>query len=262
MLFLIITVAVNCFSNDTAALLPVDLCFYHSANKLKKATIKTIAAIREHYTTSTYILTSGNGHNYTNVARAFRAHYTHYYTSSGGTQSPMDHHTAVHFVDRFRNAALQCPSPWIMMVEDDVYCRKASTILPQFDGNGLAWNNKPLSDEFFQFIKNKTGKMPYISPDFQYGLCGGAVFRTEVMRNLRVTEEELQLWSTFDNRIAIASDILFTTVLLVNNHTVGPWDDLMQKGSRNTDAAFQHSVKTWYGTALDSHENELFEPKY
>eukprot|EP01036_Dinobryon_divergens_P034998 gene34998-45301_t len=172
----------------------------------------------------------------------------------------MDHDMAVDFVNRFRTAAMHCNAPKIMMVEDDVHCHRVSTRYPRYDGSGLAWSNTPLSDEFFQFVKNKTGVLPYIPPEFQYGLCGGAIYSTEVMRKLRVTKEELNLWASFDNRIGVASDTLFTAILLVNNYTVGVWDDLMQAGNSIKDAAFQHSVKTWYGVPLDDHEKKWFEP--
>ena len=236
-----------------------EICFYHQAFKQEKATIKTLESIRKHYPSSSYFLTSDNGSNFSYVAKKYRLSYTHYTTkSSGGTPTPMDFVMDIEFVDRFRKAAHECMSPWIMMVEDDIVCHHASTIIPKFDGNGLRSNNIPLDKSFFEAVANATGSFPHLQPGFQYGLCGGAIYRTAVMRNLKITERELEEWSKYDKRIAIASDILFTTILLMNKYTVGIWDDLEQSGMRNK-AAFEHSVKNWYNVPLNDEEKALFQ---
>lgn len=239
-------------------------CFFLQTKRHSRSIHALVGQVRSLYPWSYFKLLSDGGDDFTALAKHYSLDFEFSPDSFGypawlkrdGIPRCLAH------LQRLVNSIRTCPSPWFVLLEDDVYMRRRYNECPPFHSNGFLDNNKRLNGTLQDFIKNRTGVMPTFADGFAFGLSGGSVFNTTAFLEFGdgMTIDLLEkLWS-LDSRVC-HTDVLYTTGTLVFNHTVGPWSSQICNncggpdcGADTRDCATKHWHKKLHNQALNVDE--------
>ncbi|NDB82718.1 MAG: hypothetical protein EB127_08260 [Alphaproteobacteria bacterium] len=250
--------------------------WYQSGHKLV-ACYKAIEAFRLHYPTSKIDLYEDGSTDYDIIKDRFNVNLTRIPQSglSFQTHGRPIHSLETNFIwlNRIYESCVGYLSDcdWILLYEDDVWCRRKIQIDPTMDlegAGGPLW--KPELYKFLLEYHNipDTEDRSYWSSNgtFEgYGACGGTIFKRESFLKAYAGVKEIP-WGKIkeiDDRPLEWSDASLTLVFQMANLKTGKWRDWAQYDSKGlgnwwdktgwtipmeeqADAAFLHAYKHYY----------------
>lgn len=152
----------------------MDLAVFHQCYNQHRATDIAIEQFRQHNPDYQYFLVSDGGPDYSDLAQK---HGTWYSTEPNVTMNGMVNRTAQLTLDRICKYAKLAQTQYLLIMEDDVWCR--GRIDFDFEFNALGTNSP--QNRYYQ------GALDYIANKYQitiknpfYNLCGGSILNTKI----------------------------------------------------------------------------------
>lgn len=137
---------------------------------------------------------------------------------------------------------------WIILYEDDVWCRREIVREPHFD---LSGDNGP----FYSKSLHDLLKMRTIYDCGRYGACGGTIFKRDCFLQCykNFWNIDWEYINSLDSRVIEWCDANLSFLFQWNNFSTGKWSEMFSKEfdkfSNNTnlqDVAFLHGYKYYY----------------
>lgn len=147
--------------------------FFYQAFNQARATEAVLASVRKHYPTEPIFLCSDGGLDFRETAARHVCDY-HYYPDSIGTKPLRDYEA---YMNRL-GMTCNYPVDWIVILEDDVCCRKQIEYWPSMEAAG------PVGNEWSQNFKalcKTTNRGNVVSQYMCYGNCGGSILRCDAL---------------------------------------------------------------------------------
>jgi hypothetical protein len=230
---------------------------YLQCYKNPYATYKCLESFRKFYPTSTVVLLSDNGYDYSKMAEYFNCIYIHSVENlvliydNLGTEGALANSTKL--VKRFCGALLLCEEDYVMWLEDDVSINNKITDNFQYDINGFCPNTIVTDVLCKNYPILESGKK------YHFTGHGGSVFHKKNTLNALVKEEVLtdvvNNWQKYELPTTLCQDYLFSILVTLNGGTIGPYNshsecqhDIIQTG-----IDIQHQYKRWYGFPMPEH---------
>jgi len=224
---------------------------YFQCYKNPKATYYCLENFRRHYPDSTIVLVSDNGYNYTELANYFRCIYIHDTVSSryiytiDDVKNGSHIESMNHLINRVKQAFMLCNEEYIMWLEDDVRVNRQITDEFRYDLNGFCPNSI-----FPHAIQNLSNKYPNLErKNYVFSGHGGSVYRRtallESFENKNCVDDLLVNWLQYGFN-EMAQDLLFSTLLILNNKTIGPYNGHGDCSGEDTHFSVQHQYKKYY----------------
>ena len=204
--------------------------------------------VRRHFPDSPILLASDGGLDFTALATTYKCDYTHYQENiwGGGSDRP------VHYDSYFSRLSrmFDYPVDWVVILEDDVYCRKSIEYWPSVEAAGPIGNE--WSQNFKALVLQKNAGKP-VSRFLRYGNCGGSIFKMEAMRDAysRMTPELMAKAHAADERFGRWPDASITGTIQLAGYAYEKWLEHSEESvgvfSPVGVGAFDHQHKVHYG---------------
>jgi hypothetical protein len=230
---------------------------YFQCYKEPRATYESLKAFRASYPTSTIVLLSDNGFDYTEMAKEFGCKYIHStdnFHVSMSTSRYAEFQTAM---ARFVGALMHIPEPYAMLLEDDVKVFRPYTepFLGTINGNTVNYIYSPNAFDLIPWSKFK-GRSKYTGH-------GGSVYDKKALLNALSHTAEINWlvanWSTTLNLCPHRIDLdIFLSVLILSLggsiHHLEQHKDMLTNGIGRDGAdgvCVVHQWKEFYGQQLN-----------
>lgn len=220
--------------------------FYFQCFDQIRATEFVLENVRKHFPKEPIFLCSDGGKDFQSIAQRFGCDYQ--YFPENNLISPMKSHEV--FMERI-GLALEYPVDWIILLDDDVLCRKQIEYWPSMEAAGPVGNE--WNDNFKALVKI-TNRKKVVSQYLYYGNCGGSIFSRAAMDQAmrEVTPALIERANKADDRFGRFMDASITGTLQLagfgyerwlehSEESVGPW--MM---SPLGVGAFDHQYKRFY----------------
>lgn len=221
------------------------------------ATYKCLESFRRFYPTSTVVLLSDNGYNYSKMAEYFQCIYIHCDKSATFIHKDLD--TGSHFlntnklIQRITSAFQLIKEDYIMWLEDDVSVNGSISVPFRYDLNGYCPNI--INRSSIQLLAEKYRN---IDPNVAYRFTGhgGSVYKRtallECFDNKLAIDDVLTNWKIYGFPTTLCQDYFFSILLIINGKTIGYYEGHGEKGRHDIDSNIlvQHQYKHWYGVPL------------
>jgi len=213
-----------------------------------------VMSVRRFYPRETFILVSDGGPDFTELASEYRLQY--FYDAplcSGPTCSRSlcfnSAEVAHAYMSRVHQRSSSCASDWVTILEADVKMVRRYRGMPPHAANGFLDHNGPQPEALRSYVELRNGHTPARFDGWAWGLSGGAVFSTSLLRSITAASlEAVKALCDIDSR-ARCNDVLFTALVWLHNETAGPWHEICGDCRHaNCDAEpFNVNCTTWHG---------------
>uniref|UniRef100_A0A6C0HKJ4 Glycosyltransferase n=1 Tax=viral metagenome TaxID=1070528 RepID=A0A6C0HKJ4_9ZZZZ len=236
---------------------------YFQCYKNPYATYMVLESFRRHYPSSTVVLCSDNGYDYTKMAEHFNCIYHHRTKNmwliygdcveldkgKDGAHIPWAKELLSHMKSMFS----LIKEDYILWLEDDLSINHPISDSCINDINGFNpnhyWENMKV-----QLSKTYTHIHP--SKDYTWSGGGGSIFnKSSILRYLDneiIIDDLLMNWSSYNLTREIVCDFLLSIIVHCNCGTVGSLH-AVEDGPRNeivSSLAIQHQYKRYYGVPM------------
>jgi hypothetical protein len=220
------------------------------------ATYKCLESFRKYYPTSTIVLLSDNGYDYTEMAKFFDCIYIHEHENIlfiyEFYYEHMDlSHNTWGLIRRFKTAMSLIKEEYIIWLEDDVSVNQKITDTFRYDLNGFCPNS--LNSITIEKMKDK---YPFLDANKKYSFTGhgGSVFHVANMlkyfENKEVIENLMSQWKNYHLCSNICQDLFFSIVIHLNQGTIGNYEGHYDCSYYNPQITVQHQYKMFYKAPL------------
>jgi hypothetical protein len=235
---------------------------YLQCHKNPYATYKVLESFREWYPTSSVVLLSDNGYNYTELAKRFNCTYIHKYTNTPliyDNCSEIDkgcdglHMKWVdNIIENLHKVFQLIEEEHILWLEDDVVINGRIDTY-SYDISGYSPN------QYWESMKHALSlTYPFIdsSACYRFSGHGGSVFHKSSMlryfKNRPIIHDIASHWREYKLTSNIACDFLLSLIVHLNQGTVGylPGANDGTRNERDFSILFQHQYKRYYGVAM------------
>jgi len=219
------------------------------------ATFVCLTSFRNFYPSSTIVLLSDNGYDYTEMAKYFQCIYIHSTETLLLTYKDVygdgKYDNSFKLIERVVNAFKLCKEEYVMWLEDDVHINNMITDTFKYDINGFCPNR------YLDFQLVELNKKYDIDINFDYRFCGhgGSVFHKDFfissMDNKLIIRDVLENWVNYKFPTDIGQDFLFSLIVTLCGGKIGPYNghyDYYHGINRAIDV--QHQFKQLYNLPL------------
>ena len=220
------------------------------------ATYKCLESFRKHYPTSTIVLLSDNGYNYSEMAKLFNCIYIHEKENVWLIWCDLSDKcyflNSYKMIERMNLVFSLVKEEYVMWLEDDVSINSKLEDEFKYDLNGYCPN---LVSNFWN-INEISYKYKCIEPIKQYAWCGhgGSVFHKQnfinCLKNVDIIDDILINWINYKFPTTLAQDFFFSMIILLNSGTIGYYNGHMDCAYLNKNIKVQHQYKRYYGIDL------------
>jgi hypothetical protein len=152
----------------------MDLAVFHQCYNEYRATEFALEQFKQHNPDYQYFLVSDGGPDFSDLANKHNAIYS---TEPNLTMNVMGTNAAQNTLDRIRKYCMLAQTQYLLIMEDDVWCRGRIDFDYEFNALGT---NSPMN-KYYQ------GALDYIAEKYQvtiknsyYNLCGGSILNTKI----------------------------------------------------------------------------------
>jgi hypothetical protein len=216
---------------------------YHQCYKDRKATEFAIQQFREYNPDTPYYLLSDNGNDFSDLAEKYNCYYFHDKINTGMNYCSKTQ--AERLFQRLRECFLITQTEYIILMEDDVLCRKKIDITEDYN---LAMSYVPGNKLWLiDTIKKKYNNTPNVD---WYGATGGSILN----KNLFTNDYNLKTVSRFLNEdydsVMGSMDQFITTLYVICGYdcSVNPFlgETHRTPNWQNSELALIHCYKEMY----------------
>ena len=219
------------------------------------ASFACLQSFRKFYPSSTIVLLSDNGYDYTEMAKYFNCIYIHSNESLGlmykDSYNDGKYDFSFKLIERVVNAFKLCKEEYIMWLEDDVHINSKISDNFKYHISGFC----PNLFSKVQLIELKKKYDIDINFDYHFSGHGGSVFHKNFfissMDNKIIIRDLLENWVNYKLPIEINQDVLFSLIIILCGGKIGPY-----KGHYDYSEyiypkiAVQHQLKQLYNVPL------------
>ena len=150
------------------------------------------------------------------------------------------------YLERVLITCKRYPNEWILFLEEDVNTLHNNVIFPTSDFAGIKGHK--LSKPLTKYIQTLHPDLI----DIKYNTCGGSIAKMEaVVKSIEFVLNgniDMDYITELDYRVTNYSDVLISTILLLNGYIYSEWEQLSEtaSGVYKLDAVFDHSWKEFY----------------
>jgi hypothetical protein len=231
---------------------------YLQCHKNSYATYKCLECLRQFYPTSTVVLLSDNGYDFSEMAKFFGCIYIHENENLWLTYKDLDSgshiENSLKLIHRVKNAFSLCKEDYVMWLEDDVIINNPITGPLLYDINGFCPNR---IQDFSNIELKKTYGFIDVNKEYKITGHGGSLFHKQntitCFENQPIVMDILLNWRKYRFPADIGQDFLFSAIITLNGGRIGPYDGHYDGYNRHTvypGMAVQHQYKRWYGIDL------------
>lgn len=213
-------------------------------HKNKIAVEECLKRFRLHFPNLPIYIHGDNGDDFSYLKQIYNTEYKHWTTSisprglSGGNW--------VGFLERILLTCKRYPNEWILFLEEDVNTLHGNIIFPTSDFAGIRGHK--LSPQLIQYIRTLHPNLV----DIKYNTCGGSIAKMDaVVKSIETILNgniDMDYITRLDRRVTQYSDVLISTILLLNGYIYSEWEQLSETASGvfKSNAVFDHSWKKYY----------------
>lgn len=151
---------------------------YHQCFDNLKATEFAIKNFKIHNPEIQYYLVSDGGRDFSEIAKKYSCKYIFEKDNIGMNYYTVDQ--AHKIIDRLKHCAADSGAEYILLMEDDVLCRKKINFNKKIDIAGVYSPGNVFPNELLKHISKKYNVSPNIN---WYNACGGTILNTEILFN-------------------------------------------------------------------------------
>lgn len=226
------------------------------------ATFMTLSSTRKHYPTSTIVLISDVGYNYTKMAEYFNCIYIHCEQKAltlCGTGKHIEN--SKRLIERMKHALEMIHEEYVMLLEDDVIINGVINDDLRHDLNGYCPN--AIQSRWIRHIQHLNSNLD-TSKDYVYSGHGGAIYHRlhtiHALNNEVAVNDILVNWEKYELPTTVCIDFLFSILLTVSGYTIGSYKGHGDcNGFIHPELTVQHGFKTYYNQPLPQHLEHLIE---
>lgn len=220
------------------------------------ATYKCLESFRNHYPTSTVILLSDNGYDYTEMANHFNCIYIHETEQILLTYEFHYEHIDFSYntygwIRRLKTALSLTKEEYLMWLEDDVSVNQRITDTFRYDLNG--WCSNIVPGIMIEQLKQKYFSLG-LENNYHYCGHGGSVFHVSNMlkylENTEMVEDSMNYWKIYRCPTNVGQDLFFSILIHLNQGLIGYYDGHNDCYKYNPNIKVQHQYKVFYGIPL------------
>ena len=220
------------------------------------ATYKCLESFRKIYPTSTIVLISDNGYDYTEMAKHFDCIYIHekeqilfiyefFYTNIDFSYNTWG------LIRRFKTALSFMKEEYMMWLEDDVSVNQKITDTFRYDLNGFCPNS--LSSTTINKMK-ETYSFLDMNKKYSFSGHGGSVFHVanmlKYLEKKEYVEDVMLQWKNYHLCSNVCQDLFFSILIHLNQGTVGSYEGHYDCYFHNPLIPVQHQYKVFYKVPL------------
>jgi len=220
------------------------------------ATYKCLESFRKYYPTSTIVLLSDNGYDYTEMAKFFDCIYIHEHENIlfiyEFYYEHMDlRHNTWGLIRRFKTAMSLIKEEYIIWLEDDVSVNQKIMDVFRYDLNGFCPNSLSIIN-----IEKMKENYPFLDTNKKYSFTGhgGSIFHVANMlkyfENKGVIEDLMSQWKNYHLCSNICQDLFFSIIIHLNQGTIGSYEGHYDCSFYNPQITVQHQYKMFYKIPL------------
>ena len=219
------------------------------------ATFVCLMSFRNFYPTSTIVLLSDNGYDYTEMAKYFQCIYIHSTETLLLTYKDIygdgKYENSFKLIERVVNAFKICKEEYVMWLEDDVHINNKISDTFKYHVNGFC-PNRYLD---IQLIELQTKYNIDLNSEYRFSGHGGSVFHKDFfissMSNQYITQDILENWENYKFPTDIGQDFLFSSIIILSGGTIGPYNGHYDYFiGINPSIDVQHQYKELYNVPL------------
>jgi len=156
----------------------MNFCVYHQCFNNLKATEFAIKNFKIHNPEIQYYLVSDGGKDFSEIAKKYSCKYSFEKDNIGMNYYTVDQ--AHKIINRLKDCAVDSGAEYILLMEDDVLCRKKINFNKKVDIAGVYSPGNIIPNEVLEYISKKYNVSPNIN---WYNACGGTLLNTEILFN-------------------------------------------------------------------------------
>lgn len=229
---------------------------YFQCYKNPFATFNTLKSFRNIYPTSTIVLVSNNGYNYSKMAEYFNCIYIHSkfnYPFINNIDN-IYKENIYGLIERIINACSLIHEEYVMWLEDDVYVHKPSITPLSYELNGYCPNT--IAPNHFIALKKSFYTLNTLS-EMRISGHGGSIFlKVSLVKSLGDVysiNTLLNNWSAyFGQQANLCHDLFISILLYINGYTIGPLEGHDDSSEFNSNLSIQHQYKKYYNQIDES----------
>jgi len=228
---------------------------YLQCYKNPLATYICLQSFRKHYPTSTIVLLSDNGYDYSEMAKHFQCIYLHETETVLLTcrdkeiKSGLYKDNTHRLIDRLSLCFELCPEDYVMWLEDDVHIHGPVDSDFAYDMNGWCPNTfQPFT------IKALAGTYTFLDTTKPYRFTGqgGSIFHKkrflQYINNREIVDDVLDKWNHYCG-YELGQDLFFSLLATLGKGTIGPYSGHGEFHSCSN-MTVRHQYKIHYGKPL------------
>jgi hypothetical protein len=154
------------------------LAVYHQCFNNKKATEFAIKNFKQYNPDIDYYLVSDGGEDFSEIAKKYFCNYIFEKNNIGMNYYTVDQ--AHQIMNRLKTCAINSSSEYLLLMEDDVLCRKKFNLHTTIDLAGVYSPGNVIPNEVLDYLSKKYNVFPNIN---WYNACGGTILNTEILLN-------------------------------------------------------------------------------
>jgi hypothetical protein len=219
-------------------------------------------SFRKFYPTSTVVLLSDNGYDYTEMANYFNCIYIHSNETLLLTYKDIygdgKFDNSFKLIERLVNAFKLCKEEYVMWLEDDVHINNKINDTFKYHINGFC-PNRFIDIQLIELNKKYDIDINY---EYRFSGHGGSVFHKDFfissMNNKIMIQDLLKNWVNYKFPTDIGQDFLFSLIVTLSGGNIGPYNghyDYHQ--DINPDIDVQHQFKQFYNIPLPDELSHL-----
>jgi hypothetical protein len=218
---------------------------HFQAHRNEIAVEECLRRFRVHFPNIPIYLHGDNGYDFSQFETKFNLKYTHWNDNA----PPRGFSDGTKWKTYLERVLLTCktfPNEWLLFLEEDVNTLGNNIHPPNSDFAGVIGHS--LSFKLSNYIKEIHPHHKII----RYNMCGGSIVKVDAMiksiESVFSGKIDIDMIATMDNRIIRYSDILISTILLLNGYTYSEWSCLSEtnSGIYKENVVFDHSWKEFY----------------
>lgn len=237
---------------------------YLQCHKQPLATYKCLESFRKFYPTSTVVLLSDNGYDYTEMAKLFNCTYIHEKENLWLTWWDLNDKgyfvNSYKLIQRMNTIFSLIKEEYVMWLEDDVSINSEIKDEFKYDLNGYC----PSRVSNFWNINEICNKYRFIEPNKHYVWSGhgGSVFNKNnfinYLKNMDIIDDILNNWIEYKFPSTLGQDFFFSMIIYFNNGTIGSYEGHYDCSNyKNDNIIVQHQYKYWYNIDMPNNIKHL-----
>lgn len=224
----------------------MDLCVFHQCFKERAATDFAIKEFVYYNGNKNYYLVSDGGPDLSDIAAKYEVNWCHEENITMNTSSG---NGLLKLIDRLKKYFTISGCKYLMLMEDDVWCRGKLDYNFEFNALGANSTNNVYEPQILSYIKNK---YPITVDNNYFNLCGGSILNRNIffdhydtIKSFALNDHDILLSLTKDKYYGFWDSALNLLYMICNKEiSINP--DAVETWRDPTWRTGQHKIIHWY----------------